>query len=745
MRNRLPVGQGAHLRPATGLSASRPESPGCAAARGLGRSGWRRHSALSLCLALILLGTVTYPSAAAADFGFRDFSYGSGVTAPTGEKPQSKLWHTSGGQWWGALWSTAKASFTIQRFDKATNVWTDTGVKIDNRRTSSPDVLWTGSKLYVVSGLKENSTQTDARVLVYRYSFNGTAYSLDTGFPTTVTHGKPEAMVLDRDSTGKLWITYTAGNNGTGRSVFVAHTTSSDTTWGAPYVLPVPDADNLAADDISTIVAYGGSSGRSIGVLYSNQNDETLSFAIHRDGDGDAAADWNRIVLTSGPKVPDDHLSIKSLMSDDSGRVFAVVKTSLNDKSPVNGADPLIVLYRLSGTSFSSSTVWTVADSVTRGILVLDSENRNAHVFGASPCCSGGAAYMKSSSYDSPAFSSGLGTPLISLASDPKVNNVTSTKQEVDSTSGLLVAASDDSTRFYVHNFLALGAPPPPVDTMPPDTAIDGGPSGSVAATSAGFSFSSSESGSTFECRLDDGGWAPCTSPRSFEALAVGSHTFEVRATDAAGNVDSSPASRTWAITAPSASFSDDFETGNLSRWTVVSGGDGVARVQSSAVASGAYAAAFSESASAGSFAYARAAFPTALMNFTASGDFNVMQQGVSGGNVPLLRFLDASGARIVVLYRQNGNTGELWVTQNGTRVLTAGRLPLNEWHNLALDVKIAGAASVVRVRVDGRQAYSTVNANLGTGAITTMQLGNDTAAQQFSLAVDNIEVRPGS
>jgi hypothetical protein len=698
----------------------------------------------------VLVGAVAAAAPAAADVGLRDFSYGSGVTAPTGQKPQSKLWWTADGTWWGVLWSTAKSSFTIQRFNKSTNTWTDTGVAVDSRRTAGPDVLWTGSKLYVASALKEGSTQTDARLLLYRYSFSGGVYSLDAGFPATVVNGKPETLVLDRDTTGTLWLTYTASNGAAGKSVFVSHTTTSDTTWRTPYVLPVANADNLSVDDISTLVAYGNSSGHFIGVLYSNQADEVLNFAIHRDGAGDAAADWNQILLNGGPKIPDDHLNIKALLSDDSGRAFAVVKTSLNDKSPQNPADPLIVLYTIQGTSFTSSTVWQVGDDVTRAIVVLDSEHRDAYVFGAAPCCSGGTIYMKSAPYDSPSFAAGLGTPFIQLASDPKINNVTSTKQEVNSTSGLLVAASDDSTRFYVHNFLTLGGspppPPPPSDTTPPETKIDSGPAASTTSTSASFSFSSSESGSTFECRLDGGAWASCTSPKDYAGLAVGSHAFDVRATDAAGNVDSSPATWSWTITAPpSGAFSDDFESGTLSKWTVRAGGDGVAGVQTAIVKTGTFAARFTETANAGSFGYARATLPTALSDFTVGGDFNVLQQGASGGNVPLLRLLDGSGARIVVLYRQNGTTGEIWVNQNGTRALTAARLALNEWHNFEVDVKIAGAASVVRVRADGAQVYSTPTATLGTAAITTVQIGNDTAAQQGSIAVDNIQVRPAA
>jgi len=85
-------------------------------------------------------------------------------------------------------------------------------------------------------------------------------------------------------------------------------------------------------------------------------------------------------------------------------------------------------------------------------------------------------------------------------------------------------------------------------DVTPPETFIDDGPSGTVASNSASFAFSSSESGSTFACSLDGSAFSTCTSPREYTGLADGSHTFRVSATDAAGNTDTSPASRTWTV-----------------------------------------------------------------------------------------------------------------------------------------------------------------------------------------------------
>jgi ABC-type oligopeptide transport system substrate-binding subunit len=87
------------------------------------------------------------------------------------------------------------------------------------------------------------------------------------------------------------------------------------------------------------------------------------------------------------------------------------------------------------------------------------------------------------------------------------------------------------------------------VDLTPPDTTITRHPADPTTSTRAVFKFVSSEKGSTFACRLDGGGFTTCPK-KGYANLTAGSHTFQVRATDAAGNTDSSPASFTWMITA---------------------------------------------------------------------------------------------------------------------------------------------------------------------------------------------------
>jgi cysteine-rich repeat protein len=87
------------------------------------------------------------------------------------------------------------------------------------------------------------------------------------------------------------------------------------------------------------------------------------------------------------------------------------------------------------------------------------------------------------------------------------------------------------------------------VDTQTPDTSITLGPPALALSTDSHFEFSSNEPVVSYECSLDEESFAPC--PDGYSLLALGAHTLRVRAVDAAGNTDPSPAEYTWTVRPP--------------------------------------------------------------------------------------------------------------------------------------------------------------------------------------------------
>ncbi len=85
-------------------------------------------------------------------------------------------------------------------------------------------------------------------------------------------------------------------------------------------------------------------------------------------------------------------------------------------------------------------------------------------------------------------------------------------------------------------------------DSTPPETTIDRGPSGATNDPTPTFAFHSDDPNATFECRLDRGAFAPCSSPKTLGHQSDGWHNFLVRAIDEAGNVDPTLASRSFVV-----------------------------------------------------------------------------------------------------------------------------------------------------------------------------------------------------
>ena len=152
--------------------------------------------------------------------------------------------------------------------------------------------------------------------------------------------------------------------------------------------------------------------------------------------------------------------------------------------------------------------------------------------------------------------------------SGPPLGTVTAAELEA----GITLSVTDDSlTRFRATATSSAGTPSAcssPLtyveDSTSPQTQIDSGPPGQSGSPAASFSFSGTDTGgsgvASFQCRMDStqaADWGSCTSPKSYSGLADGSHTFEVRAIDQAGNTDQTPASFTWTVdtTAPTTSI----------------------------------------------------------------------------------------------------------------------------------------------------------------------------------------------
>jgi CSLREA domain-containing protein len=90
--------------------------------------------------------------------------------------------------------------------------------------------------------------------------------------------------------------------------------------------------------------------------------------------------------------------------------------------------------------------------------------------------------------------------------------------------------------------------PPAGLPSLRPQTSILKGPKAKSAKTTVRFKFKSSDSGSTFQCKLDKGKFKNCRSPQTYKKLKPGKHVFQVRALGPTGLADATPAKRKFTI-----------------------------------------------------------------------------------------------------------------------------------------------------------------------------------------------------
>jgi hypothetical protein len=451
----------------------------------------RRHLTVIGIVAVVALLATTIVAIAATPLGvagYLNHSYApppdNTVSEPTGKGAESKLWWHDG-IWWGVLFSPDAAAFTIHHLDMATNDWIDTGVLVDERITGNAaraDVLLdeAAGKLYIATHRKmDNASRVNtaanwARLMVYSYDDAGETWTVDSGYPVTINEDVTETLVLDKDSTGRLWITYVSRLGGsTDRDVYMNASAPNDpTTWGTPFVLPFAEA-RVAQDDISALVAFADNGGPKIGVMWSNQLVDPSKFymAVRADSiSADVDEGWllEPALNAAVPYRADDHIKLARAPG---GVILAAVKTG--ETTPGN---PLVgVIRRAADGAYSWHTVANHTTQDTRPTLLVDIGSNEVHVFTVSKE-GGGNVCIQSAPLATVAFDPAtyncppppaveaelLGFDAINavepdifigdLTTYVSINDPTTTKQMVTAAMGFVVLASDNVEQVYVHN-----------------------------------------------------------------------------------------------------------------------------------------------------------------------------------------------------------------------------------------------------------------------------------------------------
>jgi PKD repeat protein len=245
------------------------------------------------------------------------------------------------------------------------------------------------------------------------------------------------------------------------------------------------------------------------------------------------------------------------------------VKTSLNDLPNPNPNAPLTMLLSRDPATgdWSSAVFGRIADDHTRPIVLLDETNHVIHMF-ATGGESGGTIYEKTSPLDAISFPTGLGTPFIRDAASSNMNNATSTKQNVNATTGLVVLATNDTTGYYWHNYESLAPQAPPVATF---TAS---PTSGTAPLSVAFTDTSSGSPTGWSWSFGDGGTSTAQNP-SHTYTTPGTYSVSLTVSNSSGT-DTATQSNYITVTPPPPDFTLSASPanvavvrGNTARYTI--------------------------------------------------------------------------------------------------------------------------------------------------------------------------------
>lgn len=324
----------------------------------------------------------------------------------------------------------------------------------------------------------------------------------DTGWgakPTQYTFGTGGSKTL------YAWAKDAAGNISTSLSDAVTIDTaiptitsiSSDKAAGSYKIGEIIDIDVTFSENVT-------STGNVTVTLETGTVDRTCTFTISNSSTGTC-----NYTVQAGDTTSDLNATIAGTIADQANNVltnFSPATTlAANEALVIDTTAPIVTLTSPANGSSISDTTPTLTFNSSEGVVVVKVDN---------------VVVTKASGDSLDVLSEG--SHVVSVEATDSAQNVT--------------------TRTNTFT----------IDVTAPDTTILNKPTNPSITSSANFSFTS-EANVSFQCKMDSGNYSACVSPKLYSGLAQGDHVFTVRALDAAGNIDSTPASFAWNINLPPA------------------------------------------------------------------------------------------------------------------------------------------------------------------------------------------------
>lgn len=340
------------------------------------------------------------------------------------------------GTWWTMARKSSDSKWYLWKLSGSS--WS-AQVALDDRTSTRPDCYMDSpnNKLYVLLA----STSSSGTKLS-RLSYSGGSFSIDSGFPTTLsnfTFTGEYCLVLTKAKNGELWaFRYRS-------SKVDAMKSSND---GASWSSIITVKSGIESTGLVDAVTFTSNGSNYVGVAFGeNTGSGTIyGFLKHKDGDADGTwSDETGSLPGLGDSDSDDHIS---LAVSHNNEIYFIVKTHAG-----GGSSPGIALYKRSTSGNWSAHTVQNGGGWTRPAVVVDETNSHVYVIGTQEGSPEKTQYKRCAIGDENSLAN---ASAVDLMDNGGYNNVSVPRDRVNGTTGLLVCAEDQGGNEIWYALLGL-------------------------------------------------------------------------------------------------------------------------------------------------------------------------------------------------------------------------------------------------------------------------------------------------